>query len=545
MNYFVNLIWKLSCVRHWRQYQLAKTDVFQAQQNILFNIIRQNENTRFGKDHSFSSIDSIDKFFIQVPISEYDDYINDIKDIGSGHDSILTKETVGLFEPTSGSTSATKLIPYTKGLKKEFQRGIGPWIFDLFSNRPDLMTGSAYWSVSPVPDISHPNSKKIPVGFEHDTNYLGGLTHVLLSRIMAVPNEVKLIKDIESFRYVTLLFLLARGDLKIISVWHPTFLTILFDQLMDDFSALLTDINNHDINPPKPIDLTLKKRLIQQLKISPDRIHELNQLENLNIKSIWPALSLVSCWSDGPSTLFLKSLKQKYLHQIEIQGKGLIATEGLISFPLFNYEWPVLSINSHFFEFIPDGSPSETVLAHELELNKQYEVVLTTSGGLYRYKLRDIIEVMGFDEGVPLFRFVGKAGYISDLFGEKLSDGFVSDVVNEVLQESGLSSHFCLVAPEQTNGTYRYFLYLNIQDQDSINLKQLGDRLDLQLRKNYHYDYCRQLGQLKGTKIKMVSDRAMKYFVEAKHQKGTKLGDIKTRILTKSMGWSDILLKGA
>ena len=104
MNYFVNLIWKLSCVRHWRQYQLAKTDVFQAQQNILFNIIRQNENTRFGKDHSFSSIDSIDKFFIQVPISEYDDYINDIKDIGSGHDSILTKETVRLFEPTSGST---------------------------------------------------------------------------------------------------------------------------------------------------------------------------------------------------------------------------------------------------------------------------------------------------------------------------------------------------------------------------------------------------------------------------------------------------------
>ena len=63
--------------------------------------------------------------------------------------------------------------------------------------------------------------------------------------------------------------------------------------------------------------------------------------------------------------------------------------------------------------------------------------------------------------------------------------------------------------------------------------------------KNYHYDYCRQLGQLKGTKIQIVSDRAMKHFVEAKHQKGTKLGDIKTRILTKSMGWSDILLKGA
>ena len=56
-------------MRHWRKYQLAKTDVFQAQQDILFNIIRKNENTRFGKNHSFSSIDSIDEFFIQVPIS--------------------------------------------------------------------------------------------------------------------------------------------------------------------------------------------------------------------------------------------------------------------------------------------------------------------------------------------------------------------------------------------------------------------------------------------------------------------------------------------
>ena len=82
-------------MRHWRQYQLAKTDVFQAQQNILFNIVRQNEHTRFGKDHSFSSIDSIDKFFIKVPISEYDDYTSELLNIDK---KCMTKNLRGVFD---------------------------------------------------------------------------------------------------------------------------------------------------------------------------------------------------------------------------------------------------------------------------------------------------------------------------------------------------------------------------------------------------------------------------------------------------------------
>lgn len=54
------------------------------------------------------------------------------------------------MEPTSGSTSSSKLIPYTEGLKREFQAGIKPWIYSLYNNFPEIKKGKSYWSVTPM-----------------------------------------------------------------------------------------------------------------------------------------------------------------------------------------------------------------------------------------------------------------------------------------------------------------------------------------------------------------------------------------------------------
>ena len=47
-------------------------------------------------------------------------------------------------------------------------------------------------------------------------------------------------------------------------------------------------------------------------------------------------------------------------------------------------------------------------LAHELERGRTYSVVVTTGGGLYRYRLGDLVNVVGFEAGCPLLRFVGR-----------------------------------------------------------------------------------------------------------------------------------------
>ena len=62
---------------------------------------------------------------------------------------MLTADRVKLFQPTSGSSSATKLIPWTATLGREFRRGISPWLAALYRRKPALLGGTAYWSISP------------------------------------------------------------------------------------------------------------------------------------------------------------------------------------------------------------------------------------------------------------------------------------------------------------------------------------------------------------------------------------------------------------
>ncbi len=540
MKSVINRIWKATCAPHWLSYQNARRNILNAQNKILDKIINKNTNTRFGINHSFSTIKSIDEFRTQVSLSTYDDYIQDIKDIGSGQTAVLTKEPVCLFEPTSGSTTATKLIPYPKGLKRDFQRGIGPWIYDLFSNRPDLMNGSAYWSVSPSLIINNSLAGNIPVSFENDTSYLGVFNDRLLSRIMAVPNEIKHVKNIQSFQYVSLLFLLSKMDLKLISVWNPTFLTILFDRMYEWWDSLISDMKIGQINPPVEIAPHIKIVLEKKLYFNQSRIEELSTLGRIDITAIWPNLSLVSCWIDGPASIFADSLKKNYLPNVEIQGKGLLATEGFVSFPLWGQEGSALSINSHFFEFLPVDSNDKTMLAHELELDGQYEVVITTSGGFYRYQLHDQIQVVGFDHQVPMMRFMGKADSVSDLFGEKLSEGFVNEIVQRFLKFYHLNATFTMIAPEQENDQYRYILFMDEIPSDPYKIRELELDLDKQLRCNYHYDYCRNLGQLNNAKIRLVPADAAKRVLE-NDRRGMKLGNIKPAILRSTTGWADVL----
>src|SRR5205807_3754245 len=65
----------------------------------------------------------------------------------------------------------------------------------------------------------------VPIGFDADTAYLAGRRQRLARAVMAAPQELHLIRDIDTFRYVTLLCLLRQRDLRVISVWHPSFLT--------------------------------------------------------------------------------------------------------------------------------------------------------------------------------------------------------------------------------------------------------------------------------------------------------------------------------
>lgn len=516
-----NALWVASCLPEWRRFQRAAEQVEETQLKLLSQNLMENKTTEYGESYQFNAIHSPSQYQKLVPLTTYDDYVEYVARIGDGAQYLLTNELVKKFELSSGSTAASKLIPYTGRLKSEFQRGIAPWIYNLYTSVADLLDGPAYWSITPLTDGKRFTSSGIPIGFDSDSEYLGFFGKWLADSVMAVPNDVKNISDIDSFRYLTLLYLLRQRELRLISVWNPTFLSLLLAALPERWASLLIDIERGTVSLPDfYLRLAPKPRLSRALsKVSPT-----------DYKSIWPHLRLISCWRDAASAPYASQLEEIF-PGVQLQGKGLLATEAFVSFPIVGVEGSLLSVNSHFFEFIDDSG--NVFLAHQLEKGKAYSVVVTTGGGFYRYQLQDVIEVVGCWKQIPCIRFLGKADHISDWFGEKLEERFVANILTSVFTKHNLSPDFAMLAPDDTQADgFRYVLFLESEYYDA----DLAKDIDHGLRENFHYDYCRKLGQLDEVQIIQVTNGTETY-LRACQARGQKLGNIKPSVLQKTTGW--------
>src|SRR5207248_3129093 len=140
---------------------------------------------------------------------------------------------------------------------------------------------------------------------------------------------------------------------------------------------------------------------------------------------------------------------------------------------------------------------------------KQYSVIVTTSGGLYRYRLNDIVEVVGKMRACPLIKFVGKQDKVTDIRGEKLNEQFVRTCVESLLTAGNLQPVFWMLAPRQTREhAAKYVLFVQFSSTATINEEQLTAfmiSLDEALRSSFHYDYCRRLGQLDSCGIFLIA----------------------------------------
>lgn len=451
------------------------------QTNVLMEILNTNKNCKYGKKYSFSSINNIKDFQQNVPITDYESYKEYINEIMQGHENVLTCEKILLLEPTSGSTSATKYIPYTKSLQKAFNEGLKPWLSDIFINYPEVMNKQMYWSITPTQKQLEVKSK-VKIGFDNDLDYLDSEFAAIIAKNIIIPTNLP--QDTDDFQKYMADFLSAHRNLGLISIWNP-YLLILFLQKLGD----------------KP-------------------------------EKIWKELDFISCWDEANAELYAEKLK-KYFPNTKIQGKGLLATEAIMTIPIENIG-KLLCIKSHFFEF-QDISTNEIKLINDLELGKDYSIIITTQGGLYRYKIGDIVNVYGEYNDFPLLSFKGRENNTSDYFGEKLSEGFVQNILDKFNIKK--TSNFYMFCPRKTENEFCYVLYVEISNKDK--LRRLETEIEDELSKNFHYKYARELGQISSFKIIEI-ENGMKQYINFCIQNGQKLGDIKIRNFTSCINYNFI-----
>jgi hypothetical protein len=471
-----NCLWTLASSAAWLRYRAARRNPRQVQERILCRFLRKNAETEYGRRYQYAKLRSVQQFQETVPIVGYDDVAEWIDRILHGQPQVLTTERVLFVEKTSGSASAVKYIPYTASLLAEFRAAIGAWMFDLFTGRPRLLGGEQYWSISPLARDERRTPGGLRVGIDDDTQYLGPLSRLALRQVLAVPGAAALAADIDECRRLTLRALTRCRNLRFISVWNPSFLSLLVDRLPAG---------------TRPLDC-------------------------------WPRLQLISCWTGSVSARFVPELRDRF-PGVEIQGKGLLATEGVVSFPELGRPAPSPAVTSHFFEFIDAGGTAR--LVDELEVGHRYRVLITTGGGLARYALGDVIEVVA----PGAIEFVDRADNVSDVCGEKLSEAFVRLILEEAAAHFAMEG-FIMLAPEWGEPPH-YLLFVASADGAAI-----AGFVEERLRASVHYQYCRRLGQLGPVEGVPVTEGSERY-LHGCLALGQRAGNVKPAYLRRELEW--------
>jgi len=279
-----NSLWIGSSFPAWRKFQRALHQPAEGQQGLLRRMLAVNEDCAYGRAHGFGEIKSYEDFARLVPLVDYEDLKPWIDRIRRGESRVLTTEAVTHLIPTSGSTGARKLIPFTAGLQQQFDMAISPWMVGLARQQPSILFGPAYWSITPPNLPQEKETSAVPIGFTSDASYLGGVKARLVRAAMITPGDFNAATSLDEFRFRTLLCLLRQRDLRLISVWHPSFLTLLLDALPDHWSEIVKQIS---------LENTVRAR-------------ELEHADPRQPGTFWPQLHVISCWGEGHgATLFM------------------------------------------------------------------------------------------------------------------------------------------------------------------------------------------------------------------------------------------------
>ena len=424
------------------------------------NLLGKHSDTAFGRAKGFCSIQTPEDFRQAIPPLDYEAFWPWIERAAAGEKRVLGCGEVIGFERTSGTSSRAKWIPLTEGLQEEFAIGLAAWFGGWRRRCPEVFEGRAYWAISPPGMEQEKTAGGLPVGMTGDAAYFPCGIGEILADWLVIP---ELSGRVEGVFEETAARLLGEADLSLVSVWSPTFLL--------------------------GIDAALRR-------MRGDRTW----------RELWPRLALVSCWADASSAPWIPRLRER-LGGVPIESKGLLATEGITSLPDFKKGEPRLASECHWHEFLDEsGCFVET---SKVRLGASYEVLLTTSGGLFRYRSGDRVRVIrsGVD-GLPRLEFIGRGGCVSDLVGEKLHEEHVSMV---------LGGRGFLVADLEIPCYVRW-----LEDQS------MAQEIEGGLRMNPYFDQALRLRQLAPLEVSVLPDDwCAKLTTALAASRGCRVGDVK------------------
>jgi hypothetical protein len=451
--------------RKLRRFEASLPKAHEIQRHALFEKIRRCQESRFGRDHGFAGIQTLADYRRQVPILRYEDLAPYIEDVSRGQIDALfpTGEKVLMFGTSTGTTGRPKLNPITQTWLREYRATLEAWGVKAIVEHAEMI-GTKILQISGPADLG-----RSPTGL--DIGMVSALSFRYQNRVFrsfyAIPGDICNVADPEAKYYLMLRLALTKPVGWMVTV-TPANLLRVAQVGQEQKEHLIRDLYDgtlrEGIEVPEPLRHRLARVLRARLR---KRARELERIINRTgtfyPKDYWP-LSLICCWLGGTVGFRARDLST-YYGDVPRRDVGLVSTEGHHTIPLCDGSPEgVLAISGNYYEFVPvDEMQSDRPTAlecHELEPGREYFVLVTTSSGLYRYDLGDVVRCTGYVGQAPLLEFLHKGLHYSDLEGEKVSEYQVVQAVTTASHELGLRLDYFTAVPVRPEREPPYYALL-------------------------------------------------------------------------------------
>ena len=349
----------------------------EVQEELLMNLIRRAENTVIGAQYDFNSITSYTTFSERVPVSSYEDLQPLIERTRQGEQNVFWDAPIKWFAKSSGTTNAkSKFIPVSNDALEDCHYKGSKDLLCLYLNNNE--TSEMFLGKS----LRLGGSSQI---YEDKDTFFGDLSAILIEN-MPIWAEFSSTPS---------------NKISLMSEWETK------------LTAIINETKNENVTSFAGVPswlLVLMNRLLEETGKG-------------NLLELWPNLEVY--FHGGVSFEPYREQYKKLLPKSDFKYYEIYnASEGFFAIQDLNDSSDLLLMLDYgiFYEFIPMdtfGTPNQKVIRlAEVELFKNYAVVITTNSGLWRYLIGDTVRFTSLNP--YRIRVSGRTKHHINVFGEEL-----------------------------------------------------------------------------------------------------------------------------
>lgn len=471
---------------------------------LLFRLLKDNADTEYGKKYGFGDITTIEEFKQRVPFSTYDDYAPYIERmINDNEKNLITVYPIEHYAVSSGSVGVPKRIPVSRETLDHYNRNS--------THRYFAHADETYRALHGGKSLRGKGLNTMEVSLNKTENgvSLGAISGAsvaefrsFLPYVFTSPNDIIFPEEQMDMKYLKLRYALEERDTTFMVSAFTTGLVDLMNYLVANWQIFVEDIRTGTINKDVSISPAMRAKLEAGLRPNPARAEELRAafeqgFDEPIVPRIWPDLCSVGSIGAGGFLGHTERLRTFLGPNVQIDYMVYAASEALMAVaPVVEKPEYVLLPDSCFYEFVPMDSDDEdtTYTMDQLEVGRDYEIIITNLSGFYRYRIKDVIRVLGWYGNLPLVAFVYRKNQMLSIAGEKTNDEAMLWSVQRTSEDVGYRfADYCVYPDTDTDPGHYTVLLEPDRLVDPSEVPHIRDVLD---------DYVGQANPSYGTKVR-------------------------------------------